>query len=233
MQWELTAKEYDKAGYPYDAMPDHRDRLEFQKRCYNAFTREAFGPVTEKIKHFVRVLYQGKEYLYTNRERTGLLSDYKTHWPIWIPEWEIWIEPMWNTITEIDPKTNHPKTRAVGINGWITHYLLEWDPTKFDELMQMTDNWDVKFFVKKHGMLEPAIEVPNAEIYKENNWPYLFMQKWMYDEKYAELVEMVRYEAALAGGIINPKPTNVPATNVPTRINAPENPPVNTSKGKK
>jgi hypothetical protein len=216
MQWELTEKKYLEKKWPYDLMPDHRDRVEFQKRCYNQFTQQPYGPVREAVKHFVRVTFQGKEYLYTNRERTGKLANGKTDYTIWIPEWDIWLEPVWDTIDEIDDKRmGSPIEKVVGVKGWITHYLHEWDTTKFDELMKIID-WDTKFFVKKHGIVDPAIQVPNAEIFRANSWGYLYMQKFMNDPKYADIAELARYEAAIAAGINNPQVGNAPTNSVIT-----------------
>ena len=197
MRWELTELEYKKAGLTYDVRPDHRDRINFQKYCYDATTGEPFGPVTETIWAYIRVMHEGKQYFYTNRERTGLRSDRETPHVINIPEWEKWEKPIFDTIKIPDEtQFGQTKTKTIGVKGRTELYLEEWDPVKFDEYLKAR-RWNAKFFVRNHGLLEPVLEVPDPTMFRNESFDYLYMKKWLRDAKYAEIAEKVRYQDAM------------------------------------
>lgn len=225
MQWELTEQKYKEANYPYDEYPDHRERKNFMRYCYDATTLQPFGPVTELIHTFVRVMYQGKEYLYTSRERKGLRSDKKTPHSIDIPAWEVWEEPIFNTISIPDDREfGQVKTRTTGVNGGIIHYLLEWDPTKFDELLAQK-RYNAVFRVKNHGVLEPVLDVPDQNLFRNESFAYLFMRKWLKDPKYAEIAERVRYQDALNASMAGNMQSPENQINVADVISAPQETP--------
>lgn len=229
MRWELTEEFFKKLEYKYDIRPDHRERIDFQRRCYNIHTGLPHGPIKEVIRDVVRVIFEGKEYVYTNRQKFGVLADLKSPWDCYIPEWEIWQEPIPDTIDVADEKNfNSRMTKTVGVKGWITHYLNEWTPDFMKEIEGMIDH-STQFKVKRHGILEPVILVPNKEIFLKHDFKYLFMRKYLQDPLYKDLADEVRYMDQLQSGITSNAPVGNAPPLVPPTTNTPPAPQNNTT----